>query len=121
MPSRLASSEAVATESGLPVRPRAGISLHLIDDEGVLLDTSGQKLYGLNTTGAFIWCCIEDGASAADCVARLRSTFDLSERDARSYVVAAIDEWDSLGLLAGAPVPVPSIQSRMATTESHAL
>jgi hypothetical protein len=116
----LASSEAIATESGLPIRPRAGVSLHLIEDEGVLLDRAGQKLYGLNTTGAFIWCCIEDGAAAADCVAQLRSTFDISERDARSYVAAAIDGWESLGLLTGAAVPEPSGRSQTATVQSHA-
>jgi hypothetical protein len=49
MPRRSASAEATAAELELPVRPRAGVSLHLIDDEGVLLDTAGQTLYGVNT------------------------------------------------------------------------
>jgi Coenzyme PQQ synthesis protein D (PqqD) len=122
MPSRSASPEAIATAAlDVTVRPRAGISLHLIDDEGVLLDSADQKLYRLNATGAFIWCCIEEGASTAGCIARLRSTFDLSDRNARSYVAAAVDGWASLGLLAASPASAPPARAPAVVAEPQPL
>lgn len=82
--------------------PRAEVSLHLVGEEGILLDALSQRLYRLNTTGAFIWCCVEeDGASPAKAVARLQQAFGTTDRDARTFVDAAIAEWSRLGLIAG--------------------
>ena len=107
MPSPSASPEEIAAiVADEAVGPRTGVTLHLVDDEGVLLDTASQKLYRLNTTAAFIWCCIEDRLSRAESVARLGRAFGTTGRDAESYVAAAVDGWSALGLLAGNGAPL---------------
>jgi hypothetical protein len=81
------------------IRLRGGVSLHLVGDEGVLLDASSQRLYRVNTTGAFIWCCLEDGVPPEEGAARLRQTFNTTPHEARRYVAEAVAEWTALGFV----------------------
>ena len=42
------------------VVPASGISSYMLGDELALFSDSSARLYRLNTTAAFIWCCCED-------------------------------------------------------------
>jgi len=91
--------EALPSASGSAIRLRDGVSLHLVGDEGVLLDGLSQCLYRANATATFIWFCLEDGLSPEESGRHLQRTFGTTETIAKHYVAEAIREWTTLGLL----------------------
>jgi len=82
-----------------PAAPRAHVTLHLLDNDGVLFDASHQSVYALNTTGTFIWCCLEEGLSPIEVIERLQSSFGISADTAADYLSAAIGRWRALHLV----------------------
>jgi hypothetical protein len=91
--------ETFSPASGSATRLRGGVSLHLVGDGGILLDSASQRLYSVNTTATFIWFCFEDGLSPEESRQRLQRTFGTTEADAKHYVTDAIREWTMLGFL----------------------
>jgi hypothetical protein len=84
------------------VAPRRRVSLHFLGDEGVLFDAAGQKLYALNTTATFIWCCLEDRLRLPEVAGKLTGVFGIRPAEARSYVDEIIGRWREFQLV-GAP------------------
>src|SRR5262249_11944107 len=82
-----------------PVTPGQYVTLHILDDDGVLFDASRQSVYTLNTTGTFIWCCLKEGLSMPDVARRLQATFGISADGAEDYLTSAIRCWSELGLI----------------------
>ena len=78
------------------VVPRRHVSLHFLGDEGVLFDASAQRVYTINTTATYIWCCLEEELSPARIAERLNSAFGLAKSEAVSYVNDIIDRWRQL-------------------------
>ncbi|MDX6752119.1 PqqD family peptide modification chaperone [Geminicoccaceae bacterium 1502E] len=93
---------AAATARGLRrLRPARGVSLHLIDDQGLLFDARGEALYSLSTSAAWLWCSLEEGTSAADLREAYTASFGRSPEDAARDVDATLRSWQELGLLDG--------------------
>lgn len=92
-----------------PARTRPYVTLHLLDDEGVLLDAAQQSVYALNTAGTFIWCCVEEGLSSDEIVARLQSSFGITPAAAADYLAAALEQWRDLRLVTDAPSEIETV------------
>jgi len=88
------------------LQPSPGrVICYLIGDEGLLFSQVTGRLYRLNTTAAFIWCCCEEGLKPLAIAGRVAERFAIPRNRARRDVVRALTEWKSLGLLATAAVP----------------
>lgn len=81
---------------------RSGVSLHFLEDSGLLFDADAGKLYSLNTTATFIWCQLQERAGVDQIVLQLMSTFGLRGDAARDYLDAILRQWRDLGLLEAA-------------------
>lgn len=77
---------------------------YLIGDEGVLFSQATRRLYRLNTTAAFIWCCYEESLNPLAIAGMVAERFDIPIKPARRDVVRAFSEWKSLGLLGATPI-----------------
>jgi hypothetical protein len=67
-----------------------------LDDGLVLFSEHHRRLYHLNPSAAYIWCCQEDGL-APDAIARdLAQTFGVGLDQARHDVHAALSQWRAL-------------------------
>lgn len=81
------------------IAPSPGVSLHFLQDDGVLFDSARQELYGVNTTATFIWCCLCEHFSEEETARRFAETFNVSVSRARTHVVRMIDHWRDLRLI----------------------
>lgn len=115
MPASSWPKEALPPASGKTIRLRGEVSLHLVGDEGILLDGAGQRLYRANTTATFIWFCLEDGLSPEESAGHLRRTFGTTEADAKHYVAEAIREWTTLAFLSDGSKHTDGPSGRTAT------
>lgn len=88
--------------SGDAAVPGPRVSLHLLGDDGVLLDAARQRLYAVNTTAAFIWCCLEERVATAEIGARLARVFGVGRGDAERHVARIVARWRELRLVGGA-------------------
>jgi hypothetical protein len=82
-------------------RPDPASRLHFLDGEPLLFDERRQKLYTLDRTAAFIWCCLEDGLAPDGVAQRLAEATALDLPAARAFVENAMRRWDECGLLGG--------------------
>lgn len=71
-----------------------------LDSGAVVLHMITKRYFTLNETGAFIWSLLEQGVDAADIVARVCETFDVSAPDAHSSIQKLILELEGEQLLA---------------------
>ncbi len=79
--------------------PGPDVTLHFLDDTGVLFDAGRRQLYSLNATATYIWCCLEDGLDRARIECGLEQTFGFAQGAAASHVAAILGQWRELGLL----------------------
>ncbi len=79
--------------------PRPDITLHFLDEAGVLFDASQRRLFRLNTTAAYIWCCLEDGQPLNRIQQGLQGTFGFTAAVAASHLEGILGDWCALGLL----------------------
>jgi hypothetical protein len=98
-------------------QPPQHVSLHFVGEEGVLFDAASQRLYAVNTTAAFIWCCLEDRLAAPVIAERLQSTFKLDPSAAHTYVTEIVGRWSQLGLFASSKVDLPATSSELRLPE----
>jgi hypothetical protein len=78
--------------AGLP----AGLSVHLLGDEGLLLDSPHQRLYALNASATFIWRGLSGGRTPAE-IGRLFGEHFAVPRDlAASYVADVLGQYEEL-------------------------
>lgn len=85
-------------------RPAPGVSVFLLDDEGLLFIEPLQEIHALNTSATVIWCLMEEGLDAAGIAAALQAASGLDALDVASFVAAALTDWGARGFLAGAGV-----------------
>lgn len=74
-------------------------SFLLLGSEGILLRHETQRLYYLNTTAAFVWCCLEEGLDPSAIAPAVAEQFGISISVARRDVFAALSLWQSEGLI----------------------
>jgi hypothetical protein len=82
---------------------RPDVSLHFLEDSGVLFDAGRRQLYALNKAAAFIWCCLEEGLSSDEIIHRLENTLGFAAEEARAHFEAMLGKWRDMGLLAQTP------------------
>jgi hypothetical protein len=78
-------------------------ALYLVDDEGILFAPASRRLYRLNTTAAFIWCCYEGGMEPLTIANALAERFGVSKELALHDTLQTISKWKAKGLL-NAPI-----------------
>lgn len=76
------------------------VTCYLVGDEGILFSPASERLYRLNTTAAFIWCCYEEGLTPLAMAGAMADRFGISRRQAWRDVLRTLSEWKSQGLLA---------------------
>ncbi len=79
--------------------PASAVSFHAVGARGVLFDGAQQKLYLLNRTAGFIWCCLMEGMDRDQIVAELMRRSSADPQSATACVELALDNWRSLGLV----------------------
>jgi hypothetical protein len=87
-------------ERDVPViRPATGVTLFLVDEEGILFDERSQKLFRLNMAAACIWCHLEATCSLDDLIRSAAASLALDEQVAGKFVRSMIQLWLRCGLL----------------------
>ncbi len=85
-----------AASPEFPVRPRAGVVFRMLDDGGVLVHLSNNRVFELNTTGATIWDLVARGAGEAEVLDALVDAFDVdrdtARRECRELLAALVRE-----------------------------
>lgn len=79
--------------------PAPGVTLHFLDDAGVLFDASTHQLYSLNTTATYIWCCLEEDFELTQITLELERTFSFETDAAKAHLTAILRQWRELGLV----------------------
>ncbi|MFL5236033.1 MAG: PqqD family peptide modification chaperone, partial [Rhizomicrobium sp.] len=80
------------------LRPAARASFSLLDERPVIFNESAQKIYALDQTAAYIWCCLMD-SKPAEAICEDLTTHGLERVAARNYLNEALRNWFKLGLL----------------------
>lgn len=73
----------------------ADLSLHIVGEEGLLLDPAHHRLYALNASAAFIWSLLKDGQSPAEASRSLTAQFAVPVDEAAAYVADVLRRYDS--------------------------
>lgn len=81
-------------------------TLYLLDSEGILLCHASRRLYYLNTTAAFIWCCLEEGLDQAAIAEAVAEQFGISHAVAERDIFKSLSLWEREGL---APIAPPLV------------
>jgi len=90
------------------LRPAEGVQLFLREDEGLLFDQSGQRLFHLNVTAAFLWCHIENVRSIEELVSEIAVLMDVDRDRAYQMVLGIVRTWWGLGLVHGSRSEPPA-------------
>jgi hypothetical protein len=99
------SSQRSAETTAPALIPQTDVTLHILDQQGVLFDAARQCAYAINATGTFIWCCLERGMAPQEIVEQLGHTFGISAGSAEDYLGTALRHWRELNLLSLKPPP----------------
>ena len=106
-----------------------GPKLHLLDSEGILFCQVTHRLFYLNTTAAYLWCCLEEGLDLRATSDALSEQFGILPEDAAKDIAACLADWQSHGFLsqpvldeasgddAGTADPPPRSTTTVAGTE----
>lgn len=82
----------------LNVRIAEGTAFFSLDDRPVVFSEAGQKLYGLNETAAYIWCCLEERLPLSAIAGELAAT-GIPKDVANTLMHEALRSWLRVGLL----------------------
>lgn len=96
------------TDTVVTLAPHA--SLHLIGQEGLVLQAKSQALLALNTAAAWIWCQLEDDHDLGELTIGYGETFGVEQNAVAGIVHSVLLDWWDRGLIDGAPystAPVP--------------
>ena len=74
----------------------AGLSVHLLGEEGLLLDSPHQRLYALNASATFIWRGLSGGRTPAEIGRQFGEHFAVPRDLAVSYVADVLDQCEGL-------------------------
>lgn len=72
-----------------------------------MLCEGSQTLFELNTTAAFIWCCLEQDPDAQKAAADFSTSFKVSESEGLSHVQSCLTKWHAAGLIRGSEANRP--------------
>lgn len=95
----------------VPVRPKSRVSLHLVDDQGLLLDPHLGRIYAIDAVASFIWIQLDAGLLLPELLAALRDTFRLSPERAAEANRDVAAQWLTAGLATDAHSPDASPSS----------
>ncbi|MGH3569137.1 MAG: lasso peptide biosynthesis PqqD family chaperone [Pseudonocardia sp.] len=73
------------------------------DDGAVLLDMRSGSCFGLNPTGAAVWCSLVSGTDIDTVIAELVHRHDTDPARVRADVAQLMRDLDDAGLLAATP------------------
>lgn len=103
--------------------PAPDVTLHLLDEAGVLFNAGTHQLYSLNTTATYVWCCLEEGFGPARIEHGLEQTFGFDPDAAKAHLGTILRQWQDLGLLRqttggslGAPATSDTVTLRLLDT-----
>jgi len=80
-----------------------GLSLFLLEDEGILFSESHLELYFLNTAATYLWCCLEEGMIPDQIGAAFSSSFDVPIDQAVQTTGDLLARWQAAGYIRGVP------------------
>ncbi len=80
-----------------------GLSLFLLEDEGILFSEGQQELYALNTPAAYVWCCLEEGMTPHQISGAFSSSFDVPVEQAAQATGDLLARWQASGYIRGVP------------------
>jgi len=83
--------------------PAPGVISRLLGNEAVLFCEPSGELFRLNTSGAYIWTCVEDGLAPEQIAAELAEGFGIAHDRALADVHRALSGWRHSGLLGDVP------------------
>ena len=83
------------------LRPSEGVVSKKIGDSAVLIHLHSNRIFELNTSAAWVWSLLEQGADRAEICARLHDEFSLSRDEAQSAVDELLSELTQEGLVGG--------------------
>lgn len=73
-------------------------SFHAVGARGMIFDARRQKLYALNRSAGFLWCCLAEGYTPAQ-TARVYATHaNIPLPEAEEQLANALRSWESVGL-----------------------
>ena len=75
-----------------------------VDDDAVLFSQRQQRIYGLNTTAAFIWRQLSRRTGVGVVVDTIAEALRCDEATASDTVTALIDKWRDCGLIEGGAI-----------------
>ncbi len=78
-----------------------GCHLYLLGDAGVLFSEQSQELVSLNTSAAFIWCCLEEGFELDGLAEEFAASFGVEAERARQLVGGMLASWEERGFVSG--------------------
>jgi hypothetical protein len=86
---------------------RADVSLHFLDEGGVVLDARSQRIFRFDRFSTLVWCLFAECRTIDRVKRRLVQTHGLSREAANRNVDIAVADWRRQGLLEG-PGPEPT-------------
>lgn len=75
------------------------VSLHIVENSGLLFDRRQQMLFSANASAAYIWCCLEECVSPTEIVTKLERRFSFDREQARRYFTRIVERWREDGLI----------------------
>lgn len=89
-------------------RPAHGVTLLPVEDEGILFDPNGQRLFHLNAVATCIWSLLHGGRDLDGLARASMNALSLPRATARQFVIDMLRSWHTMGLLQdGRPVVPP--------------
>jgi hypothetical protein len=110
------------------IKPRADLALYFLDDEALLLEPTTETLVRLESTAAYVWCALEEGALPGAIEHALVHDLGLKADTASTTLESLMQRWYQLGLLDEprlAPTVLidepPEQERRLPAIEPHAI
>ena len=71
----------------------AGVSLHVLDEGGIVLCENSQSIYELNRLSALIWLGLEENPSLQDAADAVSQKLNIGAPSALTYVHDSVASW----------------------------
>jgi hypothetical protein len=81
------------------VKPSSGALIQLTGNEAIVLDTSGERYFGLNEVGARLWTLLASNPQLADAHHRLLEEFDVAPADLERDLITIVEKLADAGLV----------------------
>jgi hypothetical protein len=94
--------------SNAPIRIADGVSLFILEDQGVFFSVATQELQLFNPPAAYVWCCLEEGLAPYEIIAGYVAAFGVDETESSKIVYGLLHRWQGMGYIDGIDVPPPA-------------